>query len=314
MHYFCTYFDRNYLYQGLALYESLRDHAGDFTLWVLCFDQVTYELLNRLNLPGLRAIRLADFEAAYPALAAVKADRWPVEYYWTTTPMLPLYVLNSQPQVEAIAYLDADLYFYSDLGPIYDEWGRGSMYIIPHRFAPQGRASAESDGGIYNVGYVGFRRDDSGLACLERWARQTLEWCHNRIEAGRLGDQKYLDDWPQRFSGVVISQNHGIGAGGWNIVNYQISQRDGQIYLDGDRLVMLHLNFVELLGVNLLRPRLFLRSPRGPLRPIYSRYAVALRRVTRQVKQIAPDFQPVYTRVSLRRWSAELVRGRTVAI
>src|SRR3990172_2228653 len=35
MHHFCTYFDRNYLAQGLTLCRSLTDHAGPFTLWVL---------------------------------------------------------------------------------------------------------------------------------------------------------------------------------------------------------------------------------------------------------------------------------------
>jgi len=309
MRYFCTYFDQNFIYQGLALYDSLNQHAGDFTLWVLCFDETTYTLLNRLNLPGLRTIQLADFEAAHPGLAEVKTDRWPVEYYWTTTPMLPQYILNSQPQVKLIAYLDADLFFYSDLQPVYKELGDGSIYIVPHRFRPESKQGGELRGGIYNVGLIIFRRDASGLACLERWAEQCLEWCYNRIEPGLLGDQKYLDDWPERFPGVVVSQNHGVGAGAWNVGIYRISQRDGQIYLDNYRLVMLHLNFVELLG-----PHFFKASGRWSLRPIYRPYAVALRRAIRQVKRIAPDFQPRYTQISLWRWLVVLVRGGIVVI
>ena len=74
MHYFCTYFDGNFLYRGLALYKSLREHASDFVLWVLCFDDVTFQLLNTLGLPEIRTIRLADFEAAHPGLDASRGS------------------------------------------------------------------------------------------------------------------------------------------------------------------------------------------------------------------------------------------------
>ena len=304
MHYFCTYFDRNFLYQGLALYYSLCDHAGEFTLWALCFDDTTYELLNRLNLPGLNIIRQEDFEAAYPALDAVKKERSFVEYYWTTTPFLTRYLFNTQPDVDIIAYLDADIFFYRDITPIYEEWDAGSIYIIPHRFAPGDRQEGELKGGIYNVGFVGFRRDSSGLSALERWSKQCLDWCSNRCEPGLLGDQKYLDDWPERFAGVVLSQNHGVGAGGWNIAHYRIRSRSGQIYLNDSPLIMLHLNFIDLLST-----RFFTTVFGWALRPIYRPYSKILRRAVYQVKQIAPDFQPHFKSLAARHWLIRYLKG-----
>lgn len=309
MRYFCTYFDRNFIYQGLALYESLRAHAGDFTLWVLCFDETTFVLLNRLNLSGMRLIRLADFEAAYPALATVKAVRSQVEYYWTTTPMLPMYVLSSQPCVDVISYLDADLFFYDDLQPIYDEWGNGDIYLIPHRFAPEHQKSGELLGGLYNVGFVGFRRGESGLAALKRWEQQNLEWCYNYIKDGRLGDQKYLHDWAERFSGVVVSRNHGVGAGGWNLLRYRVSRKNGAIYLDKSPLIMLHLNFIQLLNSHF-----FTGTARWHLRSIYRPYARALRVSIQRIRQVAPDFHPNYDHMPYWLWLARLIRGGVVYI
>jgi hypothetical protein len=311
MRYFCTYFDSNYLHRGLALHESLCAHAGDFALWVLCFDQTTFELLNRLHLPSLHTIRREDFESAYPALLSIKATRSPVEYYLTTTPLLPRYVLDSQPQVNRVAYVDADLFFYGDLRPIYEEWASGSIYIVPHRFPfpPKAQQRSESDGGIYNVGFVGFRRDSCGLACLERWAQQCLEWCYLRTESGRLGDQKYLDDWPQRYPGVVVSENPGVGAGGWNIWAYRIRQRDGEIYLNGHQLIMLHVNFVEVLSA-----RFLVGIPRWSLRPIYRPYAASLSRAIQSIRQVAPGFQLQHRRIPPWEWLARGIRGGIVAL
>src|SRR3989304_5518851 len=62
MLHFCTYFDRNYLAQGLTLYRSLMEHAGPFTLWVLCFDDTARDVLSRLNLANLRPVSLQEFE------------------------------------------------------------------------------------------------------------------------------------------------------------------------------------------------------------------------------------------------------------
>ena len=81
---FCTYFDRNYLTRGLALYESLREQCRrPFTLWTLCFDDESYGILDRLALKGMRLIPLADFEAGDTELAAARDNRSAVEYYWT---------------------------------------------------------------------------------------------------------------------------------------------------------------------------------------------------------------------------------------
>ena len=58
MIHYCTYFDSNYLLQGLCLYHSLEEHSHQpFTLWVLCFDELTYQILKDLSLPMMRLIQ-----------------------------------------------------------------------------------------------------------------------------------------------------------------------------------------------------------------------------------------------------------------
>ena len=309
MKYFCTYFDRNFLYQGLALYESLRKHAGEFTLWVLCFDEVTYDLLNLLKLPGLNTINLDDFEAAHPDLLAVKSDRTFVEYYWTATPIVLNHIFRSQPHINELAYLDADLFFYNDLQPIYDEWGSGSIYLIPHRFGPKHQKNGELEAGLYNVGFVGFKRDVNGLAAIERWTQQNIEWCYDRIEKGKLGDQKYLHDWAERFRGVVVSENIGVGSGGWNIMNYRFNMLDNTIKINGRVLIMLHLNFIELLNKSYI-----ICLPRLNYRLFYRPYAEAIKNAIDKVNIVDDSFNPIFAQVSMPKLIYTTMRGGLVKL
>jgi hypothetical protein len=44
------------------MYRSLLRYGGDFQLWIICFDDLTYELLNKLNLEKVTLITLSQFE------------------------------------------------------------------------------------------------------------------------------------------------------------------------------------------------------------------------------------------------------------
>ena len=132
---FCTLFDQNYLTRGLSLYASLIKHVENFRLWILCMDDETYSLLTTLQLDKVTLIRLKDFEDE--ELLKIKPTRTAVEYFWTITPSLPLYVLKINPEIQDIAYLDADTFFYSTPQPIYDEFVNYDALIVKHNYSPQ---------------------------------------------------------------------------------------------------------------------------------------------------------------------------------
>jgi len=238
MRYFCTYFDRNYLPRGLALYRSLQRHCPAFQLWVLCMDRVCYDVLAKLGLAGVHPIALDEYEKGDEDLLRAKQNRTPIEYYFTCSPSLPLFVLDRHPQVDLITYLDADLYFFADPSPIYEEIGRHSIAIIGHRFPPHLQDWERY--GIYNVGWVSLRRDAEALVCLRWWRERCLEWCYDRCEDGRFADQKYLDDWPSRFQGVAVLQHKGANLAPWNLANYTIPEAGNRVWVDEQPLIFFH--------------------------------------------------------------------------
>jgi hypothetical protein len=165
-----------------------------------------------------------------------------------------LYVFEHNPQVDLITYLDADLYVYSDLTPVFNEIGEHSVAIIAHRFPPQ--LAAWERYGIYNVGWLSFKRDPSALSCLRWWRERCLEWCYDRCEDGRFADQKYLDDWPSRFSRVVVLSHKGANLAPWNLANYSIRAEGDTVWVDEDPLIFYHFHGLKRIGAFVYDPRL----------------------------------------------------------
>lgn len=286
MYYFCTYFDRHYIDKGLALYYSIVRHCSPFQLWVLCMDNATHQILSEMQLPHVRLIALTEFERNDPLLQKAKSNRSLIEYYFTCTPSLPIYVLDNAPEVDIITYLDADMYFFASIEPIYQELGDGSVLVVEHRFPPALKKLEIF--GIYNVGLLVFKRDVNGLACLHWWRDCCLEWCYDRLEGSRFADQKYLDDWPERFAGVVVSDHKGIGLAPWNITNYSYSYSCGNFLVDDQYLVVYHFHGLKqvnqwLYDANIASYKA--RLPKIMKRTLYLSYIKKLRRINQNLQK-----------------------------
>jgi len=221
---FCTLFDSHYLSRGIAMYESLSASCPDFRLYIFAFDDVCYEYLAQKNLPNVILISLKEFEDE--ELLAVKADRSKGEYCWTCTPSTVLYCLKKY-NLPLCTYIDADLYFYSNPEVLLEEMGDSSILITEHRYTPEYDQSKTS--GIYCVQFIAFKNDHYGLEALTWWRNACLAWCYARYEDGKFGDQKYLDDWTDRFKKVHVLKHLGGGIAPWNVQQYQFSLSDGRI-------------------------------------------------------------------------------------
>ena len=132
------------------------------------------------------------------------------------------------------------------LQPIFDEMQGQSVGIIEHRFTEA--QSKLRRFGSYNVGWISFRRDQAGLACLRWWAERCIEWCYDRVEESRFADQKYLDEFPIRFEAVRVIQHKGANVGPWNVANYPITLHGEEIRVDGQPLIFFHFHGFKVLS------------------------------------------------------------------
>lgn len=235
-----------YLPRVLVLYRSIAATCVDFRLWVGCLEPGVKSVLDEMRLPGLSTIDLPEVEEYDPALKEVKPTRRLVEYIGTMRPSLCLLVMEREPDVEVLTLLGADLRFFEDPAPLFDELGGGSLLLVPHRFLPERRGYFEGIYGPYNGDWITFRRSDEGLDAL-RWFRdRTIEWCFLRLEDGKFNDQRYLDSWPQRYTGARVLDHLGAGPAPWSASQYHFERRDGRILVEGQPLIFYHFANMEL--------------------------------------------------------------------
>ncbi len=225
---YCTLFNSAYLARGLALYQSLSRVSSEFHLYVFAFDDKTYDYFRTASLPNLTVISLIDFEDE--SLLRVKPTRTAGEYCWTATSSTILYCLEKF-KLDHCTYIDADMIFYSDPRVLNEELSDSSVLITEHRYTPEYDQSVTS--GTYCVQYVLFRNDERGMKILRWWRDACLEWCFNRLEDGKFGDQKYLDDWTTRFEGVHVLRHEGGGVAPWNLQQYRLSKDGTKLFVQG---------------------------------------------------------------------------------
>lgn len=261
MLHFCTYCDQGYAARMRCLHASLAAQGEPFRLFVLCFDAETEAVVRAEEAASLVAVPLAEVLTADPAYAAVRPLRSRVEFFFTATPVLVRHCLRRVPEAEHMIYLDADLYFFRPASAVLAEQGSASVGIVPHRHAR--RAEELAQFGKFNVGWVSFRRDADGLACLEWWRERCLEWCHDHVEGNRFADQRYLDEFPVRFRGVQELAHPGANLAPWNVEGTTIARGEGGPEVDGRPLLFFHYQ-----GIREVAPGLFdtgLRTYGAPL-------------------------------------------------
>ncbi|OJV08322.1 MAG: hypothetical protein BGO12_19600 [Verrucomicrobia bacterium 61-8] len=288
MRHFCTYADHRFLPRALALVDSLRKSGDDFRLWFLCLSPECHERLGRLGDANIEAVNLEELEAFDPALLAVKPERSRAEYIFTLTAAWMVFLFERHPQIDLLTYLDADLYFFGNYEAVFAELGDAAIGIIEHRHAPD---SERLQYGRFNVGWVSIRRDEDGLGCVRRWREQCIEWCHDRVEDGKFGDQKYLDEWPERYRGVKIIDHPGANLAPWNLGRHKVGGTLALPTADGRPVLFYHFTNMwrrlpRYVWTGLGDYDIALSAKKVAARNLYQSYLGAIKRVNQRLRLV----------------------------
>ena len=219
MNHFVTLFNYNFLPQGLAMINSLKDNTKCI-VWIICLDEKVYEFLKKKDLNYAKLVKLEELENSMKE--DYRKSRSFIEYCWMLTPFSIKYVLRHDPSIEELTYVDADVFFYKKINPIFDEFKKSNkdIFITEHGYHEKHDKSETS--GRFCVQFLTFKNNNIGEIIREEWEKKCIESTTIDHSKNIVGDQKYFDELYNRYSNnFCISKNLSFFQAPWTLDRFK---------------------------------------------------------------------------------------------
>lgn len=306
-------FDKNYLVRAVGLYESASAALPDAVFWFLCLDAESNSTLKKMSLKNMNIESVEEMNDR--ELNAVRASRTAGEFAYTAKSawLASIEKAGKFTDGDVVIFADADIVFYPAMAKYLGSMPRFSIGICPHDFPAKEAHRAETHG-HYNAGMVIYQIDSESRRCIAEWRRDTIAWCYARCEDGKFADQKYLDSWRSRYSGVKELKDPGMNLGPWNDRKHLPTQENGMFKIDGAPLYSYHFHGLKIFfdGAR-VKPILIVTAPRYDA--IYRDCADKLTRALAHIRRVEPNWSHGFlskpsTILSLKRWLVRQIKYR----
>lgn len=212
----CTIISRNYLAQAKVLADSFRRHEPDGRFYLLVVDR----LPDGTDLgPGIEVIDPDDLGLGHKFYELCFKYNV-IELNTAVKPSLLLKLLERESE---IVYLDPDIVIGRRLTELRDAFDLGDIVLTPHILSPiplDGKHPSDQDilvSGAFNLGFIGVRRSEQGIAMLKWWEQRLEDLCRIDVAHGLFTDQRWIDLVPGMFPRTVALRDETYNVAFWNL-------------------------------------------------------------------------------------------------
>lgn len=262
---FVACFDINYTIQALALLESIENKIVNYNFFIFCMDNESFEIISKLENTKIIPMKFEDYENNH--LRQLKKERKKNEYFWTITPRLSLIIFDTFEEVEQLTYIDTDIFFIKSPNNIFENFNKSKkdILITKHNYSPKYDKSNES--GKFCVQFLIINR--KGYDIIKDWSLLCDEWCYDKVEENKYGDQKYLDYWPENYKNrIYIEKNRDAFQGPWNADSTNV-----------DEAVVYHFHGLRKIKKNFYLLNRGYNIPEDTVKKIYDIYFNTLKKI-----------------------------------
>jgi hypothetical protein len=221
--------------QGVAgltrqLYEVLPDSASN-----------NLKIITPFDIYGEEATQMRFYYDAFEFATACKAGI----HTW----------MQRNSTIDRWLFIDSDILCFGSLDPIFDALDGHGIFLTPHINKP-GQTLLEDmqflSAGAFNGGVLGVRRSHTSQRFTDWYLKilscyclndPALPWQERFFQSSVIFvDQRWLDLVPAYFPDVAIASSRGFNLGHWNVGQDRLEFRHGLLYIDKDKITLLHLS------------------------------------------------------------------------
>jgi glycosyltransferase involved in cell wall biosynthesis len=159
--------------------------------------------------------------------------------------------LFSEFGYQKLCYLDPDILLFNPLTTVFKALTTHNIVLTPHMMAPLQDGKEPSDltimkSGVYNLGFLGVRRDPQSMSLLKWWSDRLTFHCRVDIPGNMFTDQRWMDLAPVLVPNPFILRHPGYNVAYWNIAHRLVSKNHASEWIvDGKPLVFFHFSGIK---------------------------------------------------------------------
>ncbi|MBD2704544.1 glycosyl transferase [Spirosoma sp. BT702] len=221
----------NYLAQARTLGDSLRQTNPEYKYIIGLVDRLDVanlpdDLMPDYPMVEVDKIHIPDFQAM--------CDRYDItELNTAVKPFFIDYFYTTYPNVTQIIYFDPDIIVYQPLTQLNQALDQHSILLTPHTCSPTPDWKRPNDQhhlntGIFNLGFIGLRNDDTARQFVNWWKQRLVYECRIDLCSGMFVDQQWVNFAPVFHDNVLIDNHPGYNVAYWNIHERYLSLNEDE--------------------------------------------------------------------------------------
>ena len=225
----------NYLAQARTLGDSLRQTNPDWQFIIGLVDDLATAQLPPSLLPDYPMLQVAALNI--PDFAGVCARYDITELNTAVKPFFIGHFFGQPNAPEAVIYFDPDIIVFQPLTRLATALTTHSLVLTPHTIAPTPDWETPNEQhhlntGIFNLGFIGLRNDDTARRFVNWWQQRLTYECRIDLCEGMFVDQQWVNFAPIYYDNVLIEKHQGYNVAYWNIHERALVEDNDTWYVD----------------------------------------------------------------------------------